>query len=707
VRSRVLRASPLKDRRYLPILHVLFRGRTNTMKLPHRPSLHGTILALCIAPLSCAYAESLRDLPLSHFVDAASLEDLANMVVTESKVPQARNSVTQNIVVLRNEEFAHQTVYNRNIAELLRYTSGQFVNVLSRNDANWGSYAGLGPKYNSYLLDGVPIDSFVDAMSLDPWALERIEAHKGPASVLYSNYLSMDFAGNESPLAGTTNLVLKDNIDKTLTLAQAGYGAYDTFNARAYHQGHQGNLSYFVGASDERSNYTQYGAVNSWLQTVETADYDKLKVYGKLSLAFDRPDHSLSLFLHHTGHSGDLGRPNRDFDNRYRTANLAYNNQLTQALHLQFKAGDRAYERRFGEDNYPTSLALAGHGVTRQRIKPHDLTLNFRHAEEALLTIGSDRQTVAYATESISPAGVVTPQNDVTATSQGFYVQEKLHLGDWVLRGGLRHNYIDHRYTLLGGTIPATGSASWSKNLWSLGTRYNVSPSLSAYANAGSSFMPPAAKQIGGTTVSGAGQLANPTLSPENGIGEDIGIEWRIVPQSTLGVRGFFNKVSSAIVDEVVSIAPSQSRASNTGSASARGIEIDLDHHVSDATRWFANMTLSKTRVDNPAIADQDGTEIPFAPDRVANLGASSRLSGGMQLAVFYHWVGTYWDSTSRSSRLPFGGYGVLNMRIQQAIRQDVGVFVDLNNLTDRRFDMPWGFRDPGFNVYAGLDVTF
>lgn len=677
------------------------------MKLPRRLSLPGTVLALCLAPLPCASAESVRDLPLSRFVDAASLEDLADMVVTESKVPQARDSVTQNIVVLRSEEFAQQTVYNRNIAELLRYTSGQFVNVLSRNDANWGSYAGLGPKYNSYLLDGVPIDSFVDAMSLDPWALERIEAHKGPASVLYANYLSMDFAGNESPLAGTTNLVLKEHIDKTLTRAQAGYGSYDTFNARAYHQGHQGNLSYFVGASDERSNYTQYGAADSWLQTVEAADYDKLKVYGKFSVAFDRPDHSLSLFVHHTNHRGDLGRPNRDFDNRYRTANLAYNNQLTQSLHLQFKAGDRNYERRFGEDNYPTSLALTGHGVTRQRIKPLDLTLNYQHAEQALMTIGSDRQTVDYTTESISPAGVVTPQNDVTATSQGLYVQEKLQLGDWVLRGGLRHNTIDHRYALLGGAIPATASASWSKDLWSLGARYSVSPSLSVYANAGSSFMPPAAKQIGGTTVSGAGQLANPALSPENGIGEDFGIDWQIAPQTALGMRGFFNKVSRAIVDEVVSIAPSQTRASNTGSASARGIEIDLDHHVSDATRWFANMTFSRTRVDNPAIADQDGAEIPFAPDRVANLGMNSKLAGGMQINVFYHWVGTYWDSTSRSTRLPFGGYGVLNMRIQQTINRDFGVFIDLNNLTDRRFDMPWGFRDPGFNAFAGLDVTF
>lgn len=202
-----------------------------------------TGLVFSLSSLLPVYAssESVRDLPLSSFVDAASLEDLADMLVTDTKVPQARNSVTQNIAVLRSEDFERQPQNNRNLAELLRYTSGQFVNVLSRNDANWGSYAGLGPKYNSYLLDGLPIDSFVDAMSLDPWALERIEAHKGPASVMYSNYLSMDFAGNESPLAGTTNLILKRRIERTETRVQAGYGNWDTLNGRAYHQGRQGD----------------------------------------------------------------------------------------------------------------------------------------------------------------------------------------------------------------------------------------------------------------------------------------------------------------------------------------------------------------------------------------------------------------------------------------------------------------------------------
>jgi outer membrane receptor protein involved in Fe transport len=47
-------------------------------------------------------------------------------------------------------------------------------------------------------------------MSLDFIYLERIEVHRGPASVLYPNYMTMDFAGNQTPLAGITNLITKE-----------------------------------------------------------------------------------------------------------------------------------------------------------------------------------------------------------------------------------------------------------------------------------------------------------------------------------------------------------------------------------------------------------------------------------------------------------------------------------------------------------------
>lgn len=665
-----------------------------------------SVLFLALFVSDAQAAATLHSLSLGSFVDAISLEQLADMVVTDTKVAQSPDSVTQNIVVLRREDIERQPPDHRHLAEWMRYTAGQFVNVLSRNDANWGSYAGLGPKYNTWLLDGLPIDSFVDPMSLDPAAIERVEIHKGPASVLYSNYLTMDFAGNEAPLAGTTNLVLKNRVESPLTRLSAGVGSWGTYQGRVYHQGRSGNLSYFAGIASESSDYTQYGAAGSWLQTTESPDYRKTRFFGNLSYQLDRPNHTISLFLHQTRHEGDMGRPNRDFQHRYDTLNFTYNNQFSPEWHVQFKAGERRYDREFGNDDWPTSPALTTHDSTRQSIRPMDLTLSYLHSENSLLTVGMDRQQVDYDTSSRSPAGVVTPENSAGARSTGLFLQEKLQFGDWVLRAGVRRNRIEHDYDLLGRNLPAVQEAEWSRTLWSLGVRHNLTPGLALYANVGSSFMAPSAKQIGGTVSAptASGHLPNPGLSPETGVGRDLGIDWQPASGLSLHARAFLNSIEDAIVDNAVGA--TQAISVNAGQTRAAGLELEVRHTPSETLSWFANLTWTDTQVDNPANADQNGSAIPFAPDLTANLGLNASLPGQWRVSPYFHWVGRYYDSASFSGRKAYGQYGVANLRLRKNLVQGVELVIDLNNLADRRYAMPWDFSDPGFHGFASLNFT-
>ncbi len=188
------------------------------------------LLVLSHFPLPCLAQNASPSAPSQEqkVGDYGSAAQLESIVVTASKLPQTKGNVTQKVDVITQKTIDGIVMENRNIAEALKYQPGIFVNPLSRNDANWGSYGGLGPKYNTYLLDGLPIDSFVDPMALDPWALERIEMQKGPASVLYPNYLSQDFAGNQSPLAGTTNFILKEKTLESQTRASVDGGSTNT-----------------------------------------------------------------------------------------------------------------------------------------------------------------------------------------------------------------------------------------------------------------------------------------------------------------------------------------------------------------------------------------------------------------------------------------------------------------------------------------------
>lgn len=201
---------------------------------------------------------------------------LNEVVVTGSKTPQSMGNVTQKIDIIDSKEIGNLISGNRNITEAIMYRPGVSVSTLSRNDANWGTYGGIGPKYNTYMLQGLPIDAFVDPMALDLNAIDRIEVQRGPASVLYPNYLSQDFAGNQSPLAGTVNLILKEKIDKPLTSVSTSYGSYNTLNGQFYNQGNAKNLHYFTGVSYESSDYTDYGTNPSWLNMQKIPNIKRL-----------------------------------------------------------------------------------------------------------------------------------------------------------------------------------------------------------------------------------------------------------------------------------------------------------------------------------------------------------------------------------------------------------------------------------------------
>ena len=204
--------------------------------------------------------------------DEADVYEMGEMVITGSKLPQTPGNVTQKISIITADEMSSLVLGNGNLAEVLSYSPGNFANVLSRNDANWGSSGGLAHTYKGYMLDGLPIDSFVDLQSLDSWAFQRIEDQRGSASVLYPTYLAMDFAGNQSPLAGTANFILKERVESTRTRASAYYGSYNTIGGRFFHQRAAGNLHLFFGGHHEDSDYTYYGTFdddgnrNSWLK---------------------------------------------------------------------------------------------------------------------------------------------------------------------------------------------------------------------------------------------------------------------------------------------------------------------------------------------------------------------------------------------------------------------------------------------------------
>jgi len=651
--------------------------------------------------------------------DEASLKtyQAEEVVVTASKLPQTPGNVTQKIEIINAAQFDQRLSGKANLAELLSYSPGSFAAVLSRNDANWGSSGGLAHTYKGFLLDGLPIDAFVDLQSLDPAAFARVEDQRGSASVLYPTYLFMDFAGNQSPLAGTANFVLKERVAQPLTAAGTYYGSYNTRGIRAYSQRAAGNLHFFFGGQREASDYTNYGTPGSWLNMIDDPQYEKTKLYLKGTYFLGgHADHRISFYTHRTWHQGDVGRPNRDYAHTYTTINAAYYRNLGQRLSGQLKVGYRDYDRSWEEDHYPASLALREEDGMEQQILPADLSFSLRHGTGDLLTAGADYQSASYRT--LAETDSLRLGNDADATQLGLYVQEEQTLGRLILRAGARLSQVEHDIALLQGAPPGSSGESWTKVLWSAGGRYNHSATLSFYANAGTSFKAPSLKSVGGTIpladrgVAGRnGQLPNPDLDPESGLSLDLGANFLPNENLILGLRAFAITIDDQIVTEVVSQNPSQSRDINAAKTSTSGLELEARHRLSSGFQWFANLTLTNSEVDNPLDPDQDGTEVNFVPAQTANLGVDLSLPAQIRASLALQYASGVYDSISKAGRRKFDSHAVLNAHLEREIASKDGyrvrLYLDPYNLTDNDYEMPWQFKDPGFAVTGGLALSF
>lgn len=649
----------------------------------------------------------------SAFAQQDSVSVIDEVVITGAKTHRSAGNITQKIDVIKLGEIESVVLGNQNIGEVVARKPGAAVSALSRNDANWGTYAGIGPKYSTYMLDGLPIDAFVDPISLDLKAVSRLEVQRGPASVLYPNYLSQDFAGNQSPLAGTINLILKKDVERRETSILGSYGSYNTYNGQIYHQDKIGGINFFGGLNYESSDYMDYGIKDSWLNMKKDPEYTKFKAFLGANYTYGQEKKNrVSLFFHRMNHKGDAGRVYRGYEHHYTTMNVSNILAISDVLHFNTSAGVRVYDRNWQESNFDVINnidVLASNNGAYQRIIPVDANITFKHLERHLLTIGVDYQNATYHNYEDALRGYKTYGTKSRANQKGIYIQEELVFGGLSLRGGLRYNYITTKIDLIGGASAGEPKVGQGKLLWSVGAKYNTGQ-YAVFANAGNSFMTPGLKSLGGTIKTGStanGQLPNPDLKPESGLGLDVGAEAKLLDnQLKLGARAFFLSIKDAITDVVVSSVPSQSKSINAGDEThSNGFELEVNHNLNDQLSWFANYTYMK-----PKIKGKENSTVAFAPNHIFNAGISYQSDFGLKINPILSYGSDYYDSNSTTGKA-FKQGTVINLFVSQKLinkeNKDLDVFVKIYNLTDNRYEMPWQFRNTGFAITGGFVINF
>jgi len=207
------------------------------------------------------------------------------------------------------------------------------------------------------------------------------------------------------------------------------------------------------------------------------------------------------------------------------------------------------------------------------------------------------------------------------------------------------------------------------------------------------------------------GQLPNPNLKPESGIGLDAGMDFKLPVHFKVGVRIFYITLQDAIVDNIVSYNPSQTQSINAGSSLSKGGEIEISQRINTKLFWFANCTYIITNIKNKLDSNQNNVAIPFSPNELVNIGINYIAPFGLTFAPSLNYNGGFYDGTSKNDRKWFTPGIILNVYIaQRIIKGDsylIECFANLYNTTNNNYELPWQFKNPGFSGMYGIKVTF
>lgn len=207
---------------------------------------------------------------------------VARKTTTGSKTDILVKDVPQSVSIVGRQEMNDRGVTNK-VDEALRYTPGVTTQPYGNDgDTDWFYIRGFNATQTGVFLDGLTLYSYgFGGFQLDPFALERIEVLKGPASVIY---------GGANP-GGIVNMMRKQPTDDPSYSIELGVNNIGNafvgidFSDRLSADGvYSYRLTGKVAGGDTYSDFTNdlRGFIMPQL-TISPDDTTQLTVYGYLS----------------------------------------------------------------------------------------------------------------------------------------------------------------------------------------------------------------------------------------------------------------------------------------------------------------------------------------------------------------------------------------------------------------------------------------
>jgi outer membrane receptor for ferric coprogen and ferric-rhodotorulic acid len=262
--------------------------------------------------------------------------------------------------------------------------------------------------------------------------------------------------------------------------------------------------------------------------------------------------------------------------------------------------------------------------------------------------------------------------SDVQNTQRSAYVSTRIKLAEPLsILAGVR--YTD--WETKGTAYSVVQTRDDSEVIPYIGTVYDFTESLSAYASYTETFVPQKELDIN------AEQLA-----PVIGKSAEVGLKAQLLDEQVFVTLAYFDAKQDGLAIALPDSLPSDTRYYAADGINSDGFEIELSGRLTDdlsASISFSNLSI-------------DGDELvkDYTPENQLKMAATYQVPfiNGLTLGANYRWQ----DTTSRVQvkdpagnalvTTKQGAYGILDLMATYEITQNVGVTFNVNNSTDEKY---------------------
>ena len=580
------------------------------------------------------------------------------IIVTATRTPTRANDVLADYVYIGPEEIADAG--QSSITQLLQRQRGVEV---SNNGGGVQSVflRGANSAQTLVLIDGVRTTSMLNGGAA--WAaipvpiIDHIEIIFGPQSSLYGS----------DAIGGVINIFTKKGEGPTRVSASTGYGSYGTSISDASVYGSTGgdkNTSYSVSATTENTagfnTIASNNTAQNYYNTSNTIGYTKTGGAARVSQEWAKGQElGAQVFASRNNNQYPVYGRAKVVGNQINevTTLAAYSkNQITQNWNsnLQFAQSYDSGQALYSGNN-PIS-------TTRQNIYTWQNDIN---VGPDLLQILGERRT---ATMNATGSATLNLGQDTNSVAAAYQMKRGANLANLSIRND----------SITGYGPQTTGGISYG---------YFLTKEWRANVNYGTGFKAPSFYELyyPGYGVS--------TLQPEKSKNTEAGLHYESVAYDVHLVA--YNNSITNLIQYTNSGCPtgySFGCASNVATAKITGLSLGTVARV-------GNFNLKASFDQQNPIDQNTGYVLAKRAKQFGNLGAEYRakkVAAGLE-GTFQASRNDYGNSNTMS------GYGIFNTYASYDFAKDWSLFGRWNNMTNKNYQLNYGYVTPGSNVFVGV----